>query len=69
MDQVEINKIMSDMQDVYKKEEEHLLKIAPRCHNRPMVLTEGDLDDGIVSSEWWECSVCGHTKSGTMKWG
>ena len=56
------SEIMAGMEEVYRAEEKRLSEIAPRCHNRPMMLTDDDLDDGFKSQEWWECSVCGHTK-------
>ena len=60
--QEEFNKIMDGMERVLADEERRLNEIAPRCHNRPMMLMEDDLDDGFPSPEWWECSACGHTK-------
>lgn len=32
---------------------------APRCHMRPMMW---DQTDGEYPENFWECSVCGHTK-------
>ncbi len=40
---------------------EKLEKMAPRCHMKPMFLEEADVSD-YHSEQWWECSVCGHTK-------
>jgi hypothetical protein len=54
--QSEFCKIMSDMERVYIAEQKRLNEIAPRCHFRPMFLDSDDCE------EWWECSVCGHTK-------
>ena len=34
---------------------------APRCHMRPMHQESGDIEYG--TENWWECGVCGHTKS------
>jgi len=36
-------------------------RAAPICHFRKMVLEQSDSIDGYYE-EWWECSVCGHTK-------
>jgi hypothetical protein len=58
----EYSKIMAGMEEVYRAEGKWLDENAPRCHNRPMVLEASDKDDGFPDEEWWECSVCGHTK-------
>jgi rubredoxin len=34
---------------------------APVCHFRKMFLDEADSTD-YHTVQWWECSVCGHTK-------
>lgn len=35
---------------------------APTCHFRKMVLEEDDSTMG-ANNQWWECSVCGHTRA------
>lgn len=35
---------------------------APTCHFRKMVLEQSDSVDGNYE-QWWECSVCGHTRA------
>lgn len=35
-------------------------KGVPRCHMQPMHVECGDIEYGCEN--WWECSVCGHTK-------
>ena len=44
----------------YIEMEKNILKVAPRCHFRPMSLECGDGEYSVDS--WWECVVCGHTK-------
>lgn len=45
----------------YIEMDQKLSKIAPKCHFRPMNLEHGDGE--YYCETWWECSVCGHTKS------
>jgi hypothetical protein len=54
--QDEVNEIMAGMDRAMDDWLEHLTKIAPRCHFRPMRL------EGWSDESWWECSYCGHTK-------
>jgi hypothetical protein len=60
--QEEFNKIASGMDEVNNKMYEEEVRIAPRCHFRPMFRDMSDSTDGYYE-EWWECSVCGHTKA------
>ena len=50
------------MEEVYAKECERLDAMAPVCHFRKMTYETADNGNGGTES-WWECSVCGHTKS------
>ena len=52
----EINEIFAGMEEVYKKEEARIAKVAPSCHFMPMNYETSD------DEAWWECSYCGHTK-------
>lgn len=62
MNQAKFNKIMDGMEEVNRKMVESMNKAAPKCHFRPMYLEQSDSVDGCYE-EWWECSVCGHTKN------
>lgn len=48
------------LEESYREMERELIKVAPICHFRPMNY-ESEVD-GYYSEQWWECSVCGHTK-------
>jgi hypothetical protein len=61
MEQSEINKIMDGMEEANREMVEKQIKFAPKCHFRPMFRDMSDSTDGYYE-EWWECSVCGHTK-------
>jgi len=53
--------VMDAMEQINNDMHEQELKEAPRCHFRPMFRDMGDSTDGYYE-EWWECSVCCHTK-------
>lgn len=59
--QEETNKIMAGYDKAMVEWEKEFYKTAPRCHFRVMEYCEGEVGDGT----WWECSVCGHTKTGS----
>lgn len=61
MNQEEFNKIAAGMDEVNNKMAEEIEEEAPVCHFRKMFLDMSDSIDGYYE-EWWECSVCGHTK-------
>lgn len=61
MDQAEFNKIAAGMDEVNNKMAAEIEAKAPVCHFRKMFLDRSDSTDGYYE-EWWECSVCGHTK-------
>ncbi|MEI4942176.1 hypothetical protein U1710_10290 [Aeromonas caviae] len=48
------------LNESYAEMERQQAEKAPRCHFRPMALEHGDGED--YNSQWWECTVCGHTK-------
>ncbi|MCX9104037.1 hypothetical protein [Aeromonas veronii] len=48
------------LNESYEEMERQIAAKAPRCHFLPMGLEHGDGED--YHSQWWECSVCGHTK-------
>lgn len=60
--QKEFNKIMDGMEEVNRTMDEQITKAAPMCHFRKMSLEQSDYVDGYYT-QWWECTVCGHTKS------
>lgn len=45
------------LEESYRIMEAEIIKHAPRCHFSPM------MDEGDDYENWWECSVCGHTKA------
>jgi transcription initiation factor IIE alpha subunit len=49
-------KIMDDMEKVNREMVDNIYKTAPICHFRKMFIDESEYE------QWWECSVCGHTK-------
>lgn len=57
----EFFKIMDGMEEVNRKMAETIESNAPKCHFRPMNWEQSDSVDGFYT-EWWECTVCGHTK-------
>ena len=61
MEQSEINEIMAGMDKVNLEMHKKEIANAPLCHFRPMFKDMSDSTDGYYD-EWWECSVCGHTK-------
>ncbi len=61
MDQSKFNEIMDGMEEVNRSMVKKIEATAPVCHFRKMMLEAGDSVDGFCD-EWWECSVCGHTK-------
>lgn len=61
MNQAEFNKIAEGMDEVNHQMHDEEIKTAPKCHFRPMFRDMSDSTDGHYD-EWWECSVCGHTK-------
>ena len=60
--QEEFNKLADGMEEVNRKMADEIYAKAPLCHMRKMYLDQSDSTDGYYE-EWWECSVCGHTKS------
>ena len=62
MDQNEFNKIAAGMDRVNDEMCRRIYEKAPMCHFRKMHLEQSDSVDGYYT-EWWECSVCGHTKN------
>jgi hypothetical protein len=54
--------IMDGMEDVNRAMVAAIEKTAPMCHMRKMFLEQSDSVDGHYE-EWWECSICGHTKN------
>lgn len=54
----EIYQAFEGLEESYREMIEELDKNAPKCHFRKMALISGEVGDG----DWWECSVCGHTK-------
>jgi hypothetical protein len=62
MTEKEFFKIMDGMEDVYREMTAEIERKAPYCHFRKMSLEQSDSIDGYYT-EWWECSVCGHTKN------
>ena len=61
MKQEAFNNLVDGLELVNRKMHEEEDKIAPMCHFRPMLKEQSDSIDGYYT-EWWECSVCGHTK-------
>ena len=61
MEQKEIDKIMDGMEAVNRKMADDMHQNAPMCHMRKMFYEQSDSTDGYYE-EWYECSVCGHTK-------
>ena len=61
MTQEQINEIMDGMEEVNRIMAEEIEASAPVCHFRKMYLEQSDTIDGYYT-QWWECSVCGHTK-------
>lgn len=61
MDQQEFNSICDGMEEVNHEMVRKMENAAPMCHMRKMFYDQGDSTDGYYE-EWWECSVCGHTK-------
>ena len=59
--QSELFAIMDGMNEVNCKMAEDIEKAAPMCHFKPMNVEGSDSIDGYYTN-WWECSVCGHTK-------
>ena len=53
--------IMDGMEKVNRKMVKEIEDNAPVCHFKKMNLEQSDSVDGYYT-EWWECSVCGHTK-------
>ena len=53
--------VFDGMEQVNRDMEKKISESAPMCHFRHMFLDEADVTDGY-SEQWWECSVCGHTK-------
>ena len=62
MKQEEFNEIMDGMEEVNQKMVAAIEASAPICHFRKIHLETGDSVDGHYE-QWWECSVCGHTKT------
>jgi len=60
--QDQINEIMAGMDKVNLEMARTIEADAPICHFRKMEFTQSDSVDGYYA-EWWECSVCGHTKT------
>ena len=60
--QEDFNKIMDGMEGVNRQMDKKITASAPLCHFRKMSLEQSDSVDGYYT-EWWECSVCGHTRS------
>lgn len=54
--------IMDGMEEVNRKMTDELDQRAPLCHMQKMHIEEDD-HLGAYNERWWECSVCGHTKS------
>lgn len=54
-------KIMDGMEEANREMEAAIDAAAPMCHFRQMFLDMSDSTDGYYE-QWWECSVCGHTK-------
>ncbi len=59
--QEEFNKICAGMDKVNHQMYLEEQRVAPICHFRSMFKDMSDSTDGYYE-EWWECSVCGHTK-------
>lgn len=59
--QEQFNEVCGGMEKVNRLMAEQIEKAAPMCHFRKMHLEQSDSIDGYYE-EWWECSVCGHTK-------
>ena len=53
--------IFDGMEKINKAMHEKMMEKAPICHFRKMFYDQSDTTDGYYD-EWWECSVCGHTK-------
>lgn len=53
--------IMDGMNKVNIEMHEKQMETAPMCHFRKMFMDMSDATDGYYE-QWWECSVCGHTK-------
>ena len=53
--------VFAGMEMVNRKMANTIKDNAPTCHMRKMMLEESDSVDGHYD-QWWECSVCGHTK-------
>jgi hypothetical protein len=53
--------IFDGMEDVNRAMESSRDEQAPMCHFRKMFYDQSDNTEGYYE-EWWECSVCGHTK-------
>ena len=61
INQSEFNKIAHGMDEVNNEMAKKIEAAAPVCHFKKMHLEQSDSVDGHYD-EWWECSVCGHTK-------
>lgn len=60
--QEEFNIIASGIDKANNDMHEKRINAAPRCHFRPMFIETSDSVEGYYE-EWWECSVCCHTKT------
>ena len=61
LEQQKFNELAAGMDEVNMKMAEEIHKSAPYCHMRKMSLAMSDSVDEYYT-QWWECSVCGHTK-------
>lgn len=57
----EMFKIMDGMEEANRQMVDEIEAAAPICHFRKMWLETEDTTEG-PGEQWWECSVCGHTK-------
>lgn len=56
-----MHKAMDGMNKANIEMAERIDDEAPMCHFRKMFFDQSDSTDGYYE-EWFECSVCGHTK-------
>ena len=62
MNDKEMFAIMDGMEEVNREMDKRIYDAAPVCHFRKMTLEQEDSTMG-GAPQWWECSVCGHTKA------
>ena len=54
-------RLLDGLEQSYREMTKQIEASAPTCHLKKMWLEENDSTEGYTE-QWWECSVCGHTK-------